>query len=125
LRAGSVELKADAQGHFRAPVDLNGRNVMMLVDTGATTLTLTHEDARKAALIVSAADYRHPVNTAGGAMKVAQVRIAQVAVGPITVRDLQAHVLPPGTGNMSLLGMNFLRALSSYEVKDSKMIMRN
>jgi predicted aspartyl protease len=41
------------------------------------------------------------------------------------VRDLEALVLPAGTGNTSLLGMNYLRSLSSYEVKADKMIMRN
>ena len=58
-------------------------------------------------------------------MKVAAVKLNRVAIGPISVRDLQAYVLPPGVGAPSLLGMNFLRSLSSYEVKDNKMIMRN
>lgn len=124
-RAGTVELRADKQGHFNAPVEINGRAFTMLVDTGATVLTLSHEDARKALLIVPTTDFKVPIQTAGGQMKVAAVKLNRVAIGPISVRDLQAYVLPPGVGAPSLLGMNFLRSLSSYEVKDNKMIMRN
>ena len=124
-RYGSVELKAGTDGHFVAPVDINGRQFKMLVDTGATMLTLSYEDARKAAINVSPADFRHPVSTAGGAMKAARVKVSRVGVGPLMVRDLEALVLPAGTGTSSLLGMNYLRSLSSYEVKADRMIMRN
>jgi len=124
-RFGSVELKADETGHFHAKVDINGRSFDMLVDTGATTIALTHDDARKAAINVAPSDFRYPINTAAGVLKAARVRLTRVAIGPIMVRDLEAQILPPGTGKTSLLGMNFLRGLSSYEVKDNKMIMRN
>lgn len=124
-RAGTVELRAGANGHFMAPVDINGRSFNMMVDTGASVLTLSQEDARKAMLIIPSTDYKVPANTAGGVVKVAPVKLNRVSIGPIVVRDLQAYVLPPGISGPSLLGMNFLRALSSYEVRDNKMIMRN
>jgi len=124
-RISSVELKANAAGHFVAQVDVNGRQFSMLVDTGATMLTLSHDDARKAAIPVTSTDFKHSVNTAAGPLKVARVKVGRVGVGPLMGRDLEALVLPAGTGNTSLLGMNYLRSLSSYEVKADKMIMRN
>lgn len=124
-RAGTVELRASNNGHFMAPVEINGRSFNMMVDTGASVVTLSHEDARKAMLVVPPTEYKVPANTAGGVVKVALVKLNRVSIGPIVVRDLQASVLPAGINAPSLLGMNFLRALSSYEVKDNKMIMRN
>src|SRR4051812_26128095 len=50
---GTVELDREADGHFYADVQVNGATLHMLVDTGATIIALSREDARSAGLATS------------------------------------------------------------------------
>src|SRR5829696_1712162 len=47
-----VELKREPDGHFYADVDINNMPIRILVDTGASGIALTRDDARRAGLSV-------------------------------------------------------------------------
>ena len=54
-----VELAAGAYGHYKTPARVNGRQINVLVDTGASYVALTHEDAERAGVFVSNSDYKY------------------------------------------------------------------
>lgn len=107
----SVELRAGRNGHFEANAAINGRPVNVLVDTGATVVALTYEDARSAGLQIGANDFRHFGNTANGKARFASVMLDDIRIGDIVVRNVQASVSEPGKLHVSLLGMSFLSRL--------------
>ena len=121
----AVEIRRAANGYFALNADVNGASVPMLVDTGATHVTLTYEAAEAAGLDLRSLRFDVPVATANGVARAAAVTLDRVSVGPIARRRLRALVVPRGALNRSLLGMNFLETLASYEVKGRVFTMRS
>ncbi|GJD62124.1 retropepsin-like aspartic protease family protein [Methylobacterium frigidaeris] len=120
----SVTLAQDLSGHFRAHPQVDGQVLRMLVDTGATLCVFTREDAGRIGLTVAERDYTARVATANGTVPAARVRVREMRLGGITVRDVEALVLPGGRLETSLLGMSFLRRLRGFEVAAGRMILR-
>ena len=102
----SVTLQADSRGHFVTPVQINGLSVSMVVDTGATLVMLSADEARRMGI-----DYksgmRVTVATANGRVPAYQVRLNAVRVGDIELNQVDALVQENGLG-VGLLGMSFL-----------------
>lgn len=119
----TVELAASDNGHFFTPADVNGRSINVLVDTGATTVTLTYEDAEQAGIYLSPSDFTRTGRTANGTASFAPVRLATVAIGDITVRDVEAGVAEPGKLHVTLLGMSFISKLSRADIRDGRLIL--
>ncbi len=113
--ARAVRIRRRADGHFVVRAEVNGANVNLLVDTGASTVVLRPGDAERAGVESRSLSYTVPVRTANGMTYAAPVRLQAIAIGGIEVRDIEALVAKPGTLNESLLGMSFLRRLRSYE----------
>jgi aspartyl protease family protein len=121
---GYMILEGNRQGHFQADVQIEGVTLKMLVDTGATAVALTAEDAERAGIHPFPSDYTAQMSTANGVTQVARVELHQVSVGPITVRDVPAIVMQPGASSVSLLGMTFLQRLSSFQVADNRLVLK-
>lgn len=119
-----IEVSADLRGHFVVHPTLDGRRVRMLVDTGASLIALSHEDARSAGLTISPRDYTQRIATANGVVEAAPVRFSEVRIGEITVRGVEALVLPPGKLGTSLLGMSFLKRLGGFEIAQGRLILK-
>ena len=119
-----VKVQGDRQGHFTVTPSIEGRHTTMMVDTGATIVALTSADAAAIGLQPAPAEYRASVSTANGTVKVAPVRIREIRIGEIVVRDVAAVVMPPGALGRSLLGMSFLRQLRSFDVTRGQLTMR-
>ena len=123
--AGSrIEISADLLGHFVVHPTLDGRRVRMLVDTGASLVVLSHEDAGLVGLRIQPGDYTRKIATANGVVAAAPVRFAEVKVGGIAVRGVDALVMPPGKLATSLLGMSFLKRLRGFEVAQGRLILK-
>lgn len=114
--AGSAALERGDDGHWRAETRVNGRKMDLLVDTGATMVVLTQDDARAAGLDVRNLDYNERVRTASGTARAALVRLERIQVGQVRVRDVEALVIERGL-TMSLLGMSFLSRLQQFHVR--------
>ncbi|HEX5932346.1 MAG TPA: TIGR02281 family clan AA aspartic protease, partial [Methyloceanibacter sp.] len=110
-----VRIRKRLDGHFTANVTVNGKEVSMIVDTGASSIVLRPQDARKAGIDVKRLTYRVPVLTANGRTLAARVRLEEVAIGPLDRKKVDALVAQPGALSQSLLGMSFLSRLRSYE----------
>jgi aspartyl protease family protein len=120
----AVVLRRRGDGHFVARADINGRVVTMLVDTGASTVVLKAGDAQRAGIEVEKLNYVVPVQTANGTAFAARVRLQEVAVGPIVLRNVEGLVAKPGALEESLLGMSFLSQLRSYEFSGDYLTLR-
>jgi aspartyl protease family protein len=121
---GEVVMRAGADGHFHANAMVDGVAVRFLVDTGASSITLSAADARRIGFDPEALDYFLPVTTASGAALAAQVTLDEVRLGSIALSNVTAAVMPPGTLDRSLLGMSFLDRLSAFEVARDRLVLR-
>jgi len=120
----SVRIRQRRDGHFTARAQINGANMLMLVDTGASTVVLKPADAERAGIDTSALSFTVPVRTANGTGFAAPVRLRSMSIGPIVVEDVEALVAKPGSLSESLLGMSFLRRLRSYEFSGDYLTLR-
>jgi aspartyl protease family protein len=120
---GPVRLSGDDSGHYFANTEIDGRRIRMLVDTGATLVVLTSEDAASVGINPAPSDFNAKIWTANGDLMTAKTQIREVRVGNILVRDVAALVVPPGKLNQSLLGMSFLSKLKGFEVADRSLIL--
>ncbi|MDX2202403.1 MAG: TIGR02281 family clan AA aspartic protease [Hyphomicrobiaceae bacterium] len=122
-RGGVVEIKAGAQGHYYAAAEINGRLVDVMVDTGASMVALTHEDAVKAGLQLRRTDFTKEVETANGVARYAPVTLQKVSIGNIELRDVTAAVAEPGRLRTTLLGMSFLSRLQRVDMRSGLMTL--
>ncbi|MFY0612886.1 MAG: TIGR02281 family clan AA aspartic protease [Hyphomicrobiaceae bacterium] len=120
-----VELTAGAYGHYKTPARVNGRQIDVLVDTGASYVSLTHEDAERAGIFVSNSAYKYKTRTANGTTRVALVSIDRISIGDIEVRDVKASVHERGKLHVTLLGMSFLGKLRRAEMRSGRLILEN
>lgn len=123
LEAGDVELKANPSGHFEAEVEVNGSAIDVMVDTGATLVAMTYEDAERAGIFLKSSDFTHQVKTANGIAKVAPIEIGSITIGDITVRNIRGAVTEPGKLHRTLLGMSFLSRLSRVEMRSNALVL--
>lgn len=119
----TVELKAGAHGHFYSRIYVNGRAVQAMVDTGASIVALTFEDARNAGVHIRDSEFTHRVSTANGVARVALVTLDSVAIEDIVVRDVRAAVAEPGKLTKTLLGMSFLGQLRRAEMSRGVLVL--
>lgn len=121
----ATELKADSSGHYIAKADINGTTIVVMVDTGATGVALSYEDAEKVGLRPHGLDFDIPVSTANGIVKAARVQLRRVEVDNVRVRDVDGMVLPQGVMRGSLLGMSFLGRLSSFKIENGVLYLKD
>lgn len=103
-------LKRNEDGHFYADVEVNGELVHFLVDTGATSVALTEEDAQRVGIAVSPATFQTVGMGAGGPIRGAIVKIDRISLDGKKAEDVHGAVLEGAT--MSLLGQAYLSGLS-------------
>ena len=118
-----IVLRSNRHGQFYARVWINGREIKVLVDTGAWGVALTHNDAEKIGIFPRPADYTGRVNTANGRAAYAPVTLDNVRIGDIEVSDVRGSVATPGRLHITLLGMTFLNRIGRVEVKGDKLIL--
>jgi aspartyl protease family protein len=123
--AVEVTLTKSNNGHFEADGIVNGQSVSFLVDTGASSIVLTYRDALNAGISQDSLSFSAPISTANGEALAADVRLNEIGIGGIIRRDIRAMVAEDGKLDQSLLGMSFLSSLSSYTVRQDKLILQD
>lgn len=118
-----VAIAADRGGQFSADALVNGTHVRFLVDTGASAVILTPEDALRAGIDVKQLKYTVPIRTANGTNHAAAEKLDEIRVGTITVRDVRALVAKPDLLSTSLLGMTFLSKLRSFKISGGQLVL--
>lgn len=118
----AVMFRARDDGHFHIEAMVDGERILFLVDTGASDVVLTREDARRLGLDPDSLSYSQPYNTANGIGYGAPVRINEIVIGPIRLTDVQGSV-NDAPMDRSLLGMSFLGRLGAYEVRGDQLTL--
>jgi aspartyl protease family protein len=120
----NVEVVRGRGGDFAVGAQINGVRIPMVLDTGATSVVLTHEAAKAAGLPLEVLDYTVNVDTANGRTHAAPVTLDRLAVGGLIERAVPALVAQPGQLKNNLLGMTFLNRLDSWEVRGDRLRLR-
>jgi len=123
-RGRSVEVARASGGDFDLTAQINGASVAMVLDTGASSVVLTREDAKAAGLPLEVLAYTVSIDTANGRTRAAPVRLDRIAIGGLVERSVEALVAQPGQLKTSLLGMSFLNRLQSWEVHGDRLLLR-
>lgn len=119
----TVTLMADSRGHFTIEATVNGRTVAMLADTGASSVVLTHDDARRAGFNPGSLTYSVPVSTANGTAYVAKASLDVIEVDGIVLRNVEALIAQPEVLNTSLLGMSFIGRLERFSLEGRRLVL--
>jgi aspartyl protease family protein len=119
----SVVIVRGRGGQFAVRTRVDGVPLTMLVDTGATFVTLTLSDAAGAGIDIRSLAFTVPIRTANGLIRAAMITIDKLVVGTIVRERLPALVAPPDTLTESLLGMSFLETLKGYSISGDRLVL--
>ena len=119
----AAQVSKGPDGHYWAEAAVNGHAVHLLVDTGATAVALTAEDAQRLGFDPKGLDYSYRVATANGQARAARIKLASVSVAGAEVQNVDALVIERGL-QTSLLGMTYLGRLSQFEATPTSLILR-
>jgi len=120
----TAEVARTGSGDFAISAQINGARVHMVVDTGATSVVLTAEDAKAAGLPLPLLNYTVNIETANGRARAAPVTLDRIAMGELEERSVEALVVQPGQLRTSLLGMSFLNRLQSWQVNGDRLMLK-
>lgn len=119
---GETRVRLASDGHFYVEAELNGEKVRFLIDSGATTTSISKDTADRVG-IVSGGGMPALVRTANGTVTVDRGRAEQIKVGNIERRNLAVHISET-FGDMNVIGMNFLSTLRSWGVEGRTLILK-
>jgi len=118
----TIALRRADDGHFYARLRVNGAEIRFMVDTGATNLVLSQQDARRIGLAMDSLNYVLPASTANGTVYGAGVMLDRVEMGSFVDTDVRAMV-NGGRMNISLLGMTYLDRFRSFSVEGDRLLL--
>lgn len=122
-RSHAVVIPRSARGHFEVDGRIDGRRMMFMVDTGASVVALTANDAAMLGIHPAAREFVALVRTANGTVRAAPVQLNTVEVGDLMVHDVAAMVLPDAALSDNLLGLSFLSRLARFEYANGRMVL--
>lgn len=121
---GEVVISRGIGNQFVIEVLVDGVGVDMLVDTGASHITLSYRDAERAGLTPANLTFSTPVSTANGMGFVARVRLDDMRLGSWELQDLPAFVAQEEMLSTSLLGMSALNTFASWRVEGNQLVLK-
>lgn len=122
LSDGRIEVPVGPDGHYHLTLGINGTPVDFVVDTGASQIVLTREDAERVGIDTDALAYVGRALTANGPVGTANVWLDEVRLGGWTQTDVRA-VVNEGDLFQSLLGMDYLSRMARIEIADGRLIL--
>lgn len=120
---GEVRLGRSGDSHFYADTAVDGADIRMMVDSGASIVALTRRDAEAIGIDVDNLPIGGMARTAGGDVPMRTVTLGSVVVEGIEVRQVPAAVIDADMG-VSLLGQSFLSKLDAVNIEGDVMTLR-
>ena len=121
LANGDLVIERARDGHFYTPGAINGHEVMFLVDTGASLVSVSEPFAQAAGLHGGTSTTFH---TANGPRAGRVVAGAEIVVGPMRVSNVRVGVgLDLGDNRQALLGQSFLSRFD-ITLRQNQMLLR-
>ena len=119
---GETRLDRSEDGHFYVEASVNDQPVRFLVDTGATGVALTIEDAERIGIEFTPGSFRVVGSGASGPVHGQNVMLDSVDVDGKAAADVRGAVIE-GLG-VSLLGQAYLSQLEKVEISGDEMLLR-
>jgi aspartyl protease family protein len=119
VEGGEVRVQMAEDGHFWTNATVNGKDVRFLIDSGATTTTISGELADQ--LGIEGTTRKALVETANGTIGM-RLADADLKVGNIERPGLGVMINEQDSANV--IGMNFLSSLTSWRVEGRQLIMK-
>ena len=115
-------LEREDNGHFYVHAKINGELVRFVVDTGASTVALTEEDAQRVGLDINPDAYEYIGEGASGPVQGQLVTIDKVDVDGKVVDNVSGAVLKGS--KLSLLGQSYLTRMGEVQMRGDTMVLR-
>lgn len=103
-------------GHFYLNSKVEGRPLVFLVDTGASSVLLSQSDAQRLGHAPPRSAYKHEFHTANGITYAARTTLDQIRIGNKDFAKVDAYIIPEGL-SVSLLGQSVLRRFQSVQMR--------
>ncbi len=121
---GELVISRGANHLFYLTAQVDGVPVEMLVDTGASHINLSYDDAKRAGFDPEKLYFGTPVSTANGMGFVSRVRLHELQIGDWHLSDVPAFVAQEDMLSTSLLGMSALNTFASWRVEGNQLILK-
>ena len=123
--APMLALRADGRGHYTTELAINGRSTVAIVDTGASSISMSRTEADRLGIAYRDAG-RIPTRTAAGESSAYLVKLDNVQAGSIHLRDVEATIsVLADSPAIVLLGMSFLRRVEMVKDGDRLMLIQS
>lgn len=120
----SLSIARSNGGHYWAAGAINGQSQQFLVDTGATSIALNENHARRLGLDYRTRGQPIQVNTASGTARGWRLTLDRVSVGGLQVLGVEAVVLEGASPNEALLGMSYLNRVG-WRVENNLLVLES
>ncbi len=119
---GSITIARNPDGHFYIDAYINGKQINFMIDTGASSISLSKQDAKSLGFDLSKLTYNKEFSTANGLSLSAPVSLDEFRVGGLSLRNVRAYV---GLGDLdvSLLGMSIIERFGSFKIDGDLLIL--
>ena len=115
-------LERENNGHFYVHARVNGELVRFIVDTGASNVALTVDDARRVGLKFDPGEFQYVGEGASGPVRGKLVRLDRVSIEGKTVDDVSGVILEGS--NLSLLGQSYLARMGEVQMVGDTMVLK-
>ena len=122
INDSTVAVPRGADGHYHLTLQIDGAAVEFVVDTGASQMVLSQQDAKRIGIDPALLNYSGSANTANGVVRTAPVMLSEVILGGITDRNIPA-VVNGGAMDASLLGMTYLGLYDRIEISNGELVL--
>lgn len=119
----TMVLREDRDGDYIAIGQVNGVAVKFLVDTGASDIVLSPGDAERVGVNLSSLRFNRTSETANGEGHGAAYTVDTLTIGDLTLFNIPVSI-NQAPMNASLLGMDFLKRMKSFEMRNHRLYLR-
>lgn len=113
--------RSDALGHIILTARINNAPIRFLIDTGATLVGLSPDDAKAAGINAGDLKFNQTVHTANGTARAAAATLRQIRIDEFEADEVPAVVIE--NLKQSVLGMSFLKRLKRFEMQNGILTM--
>ncbi|GFE64058.1 retropepsin-like aspartic protease family protein [Litoreibacter roseus] len=122
VETGSIEVPRAPDGHFYLTLDVGEVPIEFVVDTGATEVVLSLQDARRVGIDPDSLIFSGQAQTANGSVRTASATLDDVRLGPFEDGRVRVSV-NEGAMDTSLLGMTYLRRFGRIEIAGDRLVL--
>lgn len=120
--SGELIINLAQDGHFYMDVKVNGTPIRFMIDTGASDIVISLEEAERIGININELAFTKLYQTANGKSWGANITFDELQVGNVKFRNVPASVNKSSMGT-ALLGMSFLRQFKKYEFYRDKLVL--